>query len=104
MFDEETEVGRRAVNPVHEEHRNLAGIVRLEKVHAGTDIENEVIRFPQAVLRMLSAETWIVERGKHPVGRRRAQTLLKLSPSTTSLELHEIDLPFQTRPTLDWYD
>ena len=46
MLNEKTKVHRRAINAVHEQHGNFSGIVGLEEVDAGADIENKVIRSP----------------------------------------------------------
>src|SRR6476646_970342 len=46
MLNEKTKVHRRAINAGHEKHGNLSGIVGLEEVDAGADIENKVIRSP----------------------------------------------------------
>src|SRR6478609_4082934 len=46
MLDEKAKVCWRAINAVDEQHGNFSGIVRLEEVDAGADIENKVIRSP----------------------------------------------------------
>ena len=48
---------------------------------------------------MFFAEARIFERGHHTIRGRGPEGLLELSARGTSLELQEIDLPFNPRPT-----
>src|SRR6478672_5554992 len=48
---------------------------------------------------MFLTEARIFKRGHHTIGCRGAEGLLELSARGTSLELHEIDLPFNPRTT-----
>src|SRR6476659_1538416 len=73
MLDEKTKVYWRAINAVDEQHGNLSDIVRLEEIDAGADIENKVIRPPQAFGRMFFAEALIFERGHHTIRGRGSE-------------------------------
>jgi hypothetical protein len=99
MLHEVAKIRRRAVDAVHEQHGHLSGIIWLEEVDAGADVENKIIRSPEALGRMFLTETGIIERGHHTIRRRCAEALLELSARRPSLELHEIDLPFNPRTT-----
>ena len=53
---------------------------------------------------MFFPETRVLERGHHSVGCHCAEGLFQLRARRTSLEFHEIDLPFNPRTTLGRYE
>src|SRR6185436_9311739 len=62
VLDQVVEARRRAVDAVHEEHRDLLRLVRLEEIDAGPGALHEVERPPQPAFRVLLPEPGVGER------------------------------------------
>src|SRR3954467_11762772 len=56
FFDHTAEIARRATHSMYEQHGRLCWIVRLEEVHTGTGLDQEVIRRPDASLHVFIRE------------------------------------------------